>query len=47
MISISLKCVPKDQNNNNIPALVQMMAWRRPGDIIIWTNDVKFTGAYI
>ena len=30
-IKISLKFVPKGSNNNN-PALVQIMAWRRPGD---------------
>ena len=30
-IKISLKFVPKGLNNN-IPALVQIMAWRRPGD---------------
>ena len=30
-INISLKFVPKVQINN-IPALVQIMAWRRPGD---------------
>ena len=30
-IKISLKFVPKGPSNN-IPALVQMMAWRRPGD---------------
>ena len=30
-IEISLKFVPKG-SINNIPALVQMMAWRRPGD---------------
>ena len=30
-IKISLKFVPKSQINN-IPALVQIMAWRRPGD---------------
>ena len=30
-IKISLKFVPKDPINN-IPALVQVMAWRRPGD---------------
>ena len=30
-IKISLKCVPKDPIIN-ILALVQMMAWRRPGD---------------
>ena len=30
-IKISLKFVPKGPINN-IPALVQVMAWRRPGD---------------
>ena len=30
-IKISMKFVPKGQVNN-IPALVQIMAWRRPGD---------------
>ena len=30
-IKISLKFVPKGPINS-IPALVQMMAWRRPGD---------------
>ena len=30
-IKISLKCVPKDPIHN-IPVLVQIMAWRRPGD---------------
>ena len=30
-IKISLKFVPK-VSINNIPALVQIMAWRRPGD---------------
>ena len=30
-IKISLKFVPKGPSNN-IPALVQIMAWRRPGD---------------
>ena len=30
-INVSLKFVPKGLNNN-IPALVQIMAWRRPGD---------------
>ena len=30
-IKISQKFVPKDQINN-IPSLVQIMAWRRPGD---------------
>ena len=31
LIEISLKFVPKEPNNN-IPALVQIMAWRRPGN---------------
>ena len=31
MLKISLKFVPKVQINN-IPALVQIMAWSRPGD---------------
>ena len=31
LINISLKFVPKGQINN-IPSLVQIMAWRRPGD---------------
>ena len=31
LIQISMKSVPKDPINN-IPALVQIMAWRRPGD---------------
>ena len=31
LIRISLKFVPKGPINN-IPALVQIMAWRRPGD---------------
>ena len=31
MINISLKFVPKSQINN-IPALDQIMTWRRPGD---------------
>ena len=30
-LKISLKCVPKVRINN-IPAMVQIMAWRRPGD---------------
>ena len=30
-IHISLNCLPKGQINN-IPALIQIMAWRRPGD---------------
>ena len=39
-IKISLKFVPKGRVNN-IPALVQIMAWRRP------CNDGKFTDAYM
>ena len=31
LVKISLKFVPKG-SINNIPALVQIMAWRRPGD---------------
>ena len=31
VIDISLRIVPKG-SINNIPALVQIMAWRRPGD---------------
>ena len=34
-ISISLKIVLKVPINN-IPALVQIMAWRRPGDKPLW-----------
>ena len=37
LIKISLKLVPKGPINN-IPAFVQIMAWRRTG-AIIWTND--------
>ena len=39
-IKISLKFVPKGPINN-MPALVQIMAWRRPArrQAIIWTND--------
>ena len=37
LIEIPLKYVPWDLMDNN-PALVQIMAWRRKGDII-WTND--------
>ena len=37
-IRISLKFVPRSPMDN-MPALVQIMAWRRPGDkLIIWTN---------
>ena len=34
-ITISLQLVPKG-TTNNIPALLQIMSWRRPG-AIIWT----------
>ena len=44
MIKISLNFVSKDPINN-IPALVQIMAWRRQA--IIWTNDGKFTDIYM
>ena len=39
-LQISLKFVPKVPINN-IPALVQILPWRRSGDrqAIIWTND--------
>ena len=39
-IKISLAFVPKVQINN-IPALVQITVWRRPGDkpAVIWNND--------
>ena len=30
-IEISLEIIPKG-SINNIPALIQIMAWRRPGD---------------
>ena len=46
-IQISLKFVPKG-SINNIPALVHVMAWRRPGDKPL--SDammVKFTDAYM
>ena len=42
-IKISLKFIPKF-GNNNIPALVQIMAWRQA---IIWTNDGQFTNTYM
>ena len=44
-INISFKFVPKGQINN-IPELVQIMAWCRPGNTI-WTNDGKFTDTYM
>ena len=43
LIKISLSFVSKG-SINNIPALVQIMAWRRPA--IAWTR-VKFTDAYM
>ena len=44
---ISLKFVPKGPINN-IPALVQIMAWRRPRrQAIIWTNVGICTDAYM
>ena len=44
---ISLNFVPKGWINN-IPALVQIMAWRWLGDKpIIWTNDGKFIDTYM
>ena len=47
-IKISLKFVPKIPINN-ISALVQITAWRQPGDkpFIIWTNDGQITDAYM
>ena len=41
LIDISLKFIPKGRIKN-IPALVQIMAWRQLGD-----NDGKFTDAYM
>ena len=44
LMKISLKFIPQDPTNN-IPALVQIMAWRRPGDkplsepMMAWLND--------
>ena len=38
-IKISLKLVPNGPNNN-FPGLVQIKAWRRPGDKpFTWNND--------
>ena len=42
-IKISLKFVPI----NNIWALFQIMAWRRPGDKPLSESDGYFTGAYM
>ena len=44
-IEISLKFVPKGPNNN-IPALVQIMAWRRPGDKLL-SEPMMVTDAYM
>ena len=35
LIKISLKFAPKDPIYN-MPALVQIMAWRRPGKLVYW-----------
>ena len=32
---------------SNISALVQIMAWCRPRQAFVWTNDDQFTDAYI
>ena len=46
-LKISLKFVP-EVLIDNIPALVQIMAWRRARwQAIIWTNDGYFTDAHI
>ena len=45
-IDISLKFVPNG-SISNIPVLVQMMAWRRLEQAIIWTNVGMFTDAYM
>ena len=48
-LNISLKFVPEGQIKN-IPALVQIMAWRRLGDKPLsepMTVDSKFTDAYM
>ena len=46
-IKISMKFVPKG-SINNIPALVQIMAWRRPGDKPLSEQMmVCFTDAYV
>ena len=47
LIEISLNFVPKD-TINNIPALVQIMAWRRPGDKPLSEAMLtQFTDAYM
>ena len=46
-IKISMKCVPNGPINN-IPALVQIMAWRRPGDKpLSGPMRARFTEAYM
>ena len=46
-IKILLKFVPKGPMNN-IPALVQIMAWRRPGDKpLLEPMMIQFTDAYM
>ena len=46
LITISLKFVPRDPIDN-IPALVQIMAWRRIGDKPLSEPMLtRFTGAY-
>ena len=45
-IDISMKFVPNG-SIGNIPVLVQMMAWRRLEQAIIWTNVGMFTDAYM
>ena len=42
-MKMSLKFISNGLNNN-IPALVQMMAKQQ---VIIWTNDSKITDAYM
>ena len=42
-IKITLRFVSQDQINN-VPALVQIMAWRQA---IIWTNDGYITDTYM
>ena len=47
LIKISLKFVPRG-SINNIPALVQIMAWRQPGaKPLSEPETVQFTDAYI
>ena len=47
LIKISLRFVPKDPINN-IPALVQIMAWRRSGDKPLTESVMTyFTDAYM